>query len=134
LIAEKSNRAHLAGKEILMGWPTDPEEYDGERMFGYGPESELPESKPAPEVSPEQKLLDWLQRWNKPALSLRDILIHGPRALRDRETAISAAQVLTKNGWLQPVKSLRHDAHQWEIIRRPIVHPVATTVATTVAT
>jgi hypothetical protein len=113
-----------------MGWPTDTEEFSGEMMFGYPEEKDQPESKSAPEVSPEQKLLDWLQRWNKPALSLRDILIHGPRALRDRETAIRATQVLIKNGWLQPVKALRHDAHQWEIIRRPIVHPVATTVAT----
>jgi hypothetical protein len=110
-----------------MGWPTDPEEYDGERLFGYGPETELPEPKKTPEISPEQRLLDWLQRWPKEILSLRHILIHGPRALRDRETAISAAQVLVKTGWLVPIVALRHDAHQWRIVRRPIVHPTVAT-------
>jgi hypothetical protein len=114
-----------------MGWPTDPEEYDGERLFGYGPETEIPEPKPAPEVSPEQRLLDWLQRWNKPVLSLRHILIYGPHALRDREIALNAAQALTKNNWLEPIKALRHDAHQWKVVRLPVAHPVATTIVAT---
>jgi hypothetical protein len=118
-----------------MEWPIDTaEEFSGALLFGYPEEKDQPEPKPALEVSPEQRLLDWLQRWNKPVLSLRDILIHGPRALRDREIALIAAQALAKNGWLEPVKALRHDAHQWKVVRLPIAHPVATTVVATETT
>jgi hypothetical protein len=118
-----------------MGWPIDTEEFSGEALFGYGPEKDQPEPKKTPEISPEQRLLDWLQRWPKEILSLRHILIHGPRVLRDRKIAISAAQALAKNGWLEPIKALRHDAHQWRVVRRPIVHPtVATTVVPTETT
>jgi hypothetical protein len=116
-------------------WPkTDDEQFDGERMFGYGPETEISEPKPAPEVSPEQRLLDWLQRWPKETLSMRDILVHGPRPLRARKVAIRSAEVLVKNGWLVPLVARRHDTHQWRVVRKPIIHPLATTVAATVAT
>src|SRR5262245_554327 len=71
-----------------------------------------------------QKLLDWLQRWNKPTVSWRDIHNHGPRPIRDRKSAIDAAEILVRNGWLVPLKPHRYDMHKWQIVRRPpIVAP-----------
>jgi hypothetical protein len=73
---------------------------------------------------PAQKLLDWLQRWNKPTVSWRDIHNHGPRPIRDRKSAIDAAEILVRNGWLVPLKPHRYDMHKWQIVRRPpIVAP-----------
>jgi hypothetical protein len=80
------------------------------------------------EVSPAQKLLDWLQRWPKPSLSMRDICIYGPRP-RNRENAISSAEILVKHGWLVPSKTRRYDSREWQIVRRPIVRPTVASVA-----
>jgi hypothetical protein len=33
-------------------------------------------------VSPAQKLLDWLQRWDKPTICTREICNYGPYAVR----------------------------------------------------
>jgi hypothetical protein len=79
---------------------------------------------------PAQKLLDWLQHWSKPTVSARDICIYGPNSIRDRESAIASAEILVKNGWLVPIKTRRYDMHEWQIVRKPIVHP---TVAAEVA-
>jgi len=86
-----------------------------------------PESKPTKketqEISPAQKLLDWLQRWGKPTVCVGDIRVWGPASLRTREKAISAATVLVGGGWLTPVWQRRYDAHVWRIVRKPIVQP-----------
>src|SRR5262245_32131520 len=70
-----------------------------------------------------QKLLDWLQHWTKPTVSARDICIYGPNSLRDRRSAIDAAEILVKTGWLMPNKTRRHDMHEWQIVQKPIIHP-----------
>jgi hypothetical protein len=80
-------------------------------------------AKKVQEPSPPQKLLDWIQRWNKPSVCARDIRIYGPSALNDPKCALAAAEVLVKHGWLIPLKTWRRDRRQWEIVRRPIVHP-----------
>jgi len=77
----------------------------------------------ARKLLPAQKLLDWLQHWTKPTVSARDICIYGPNSLRDRRSAIDAAEILVKTGWLIPNKTRRHDMHEWQIVRKPIVHP-----------
>jgi hypothetical protein len=106
-------------------WPkTDDEEFSGEMMFGYGPETELPKSKPAPEVSPEQRLLDWLQRWPKETVTARDMQQFGPKEMRNQRGMIDAAEVLVRHHWLAPVQSYRRDRREWRIIR---VHPTVTT-------
>jgi hypothetical protein len=105
--------------------------YSGKRMFGY--ETEQVESQPKPERAqkpPAQALLDWLQRWEKPTVRLRDIQIFGPMHIRKRELAIEQANLLVKYNWLTPLKPRRKDSLEWQIVRVPIIHP---TVAPNVA-
>jgi hypothetical protein len=71
-----------------------------------------------------QKLLDWLQRWDKPTLSTRNIRQGGPGSIRDRKTAIAAAETLVQNGWLERIEPHQYNMHKWRVIRRPpIVAP-----------
>jgi hypothetical protein len=78
-----------------------------------------PPIEKAQKPSPAQKLLDWLQRWNKPTITMRDVHIYGPRPLKGRKNVVAAAEVLVQNGWLKPAKTWRHDMHAWKIVRRP---------------
>jgi hypothetical protein len=82
-----------------------------------------PPTKRPQEPSPAQKLLDWLQRWNKPTIRAADILIYGPRSTRNQKDADNATEVLVRHGWLTPVKTNQRNRRQWQIIRKPIVHP-----------
>jgi len=75
-----------------------------------------------------QKLLDWLQHWAKPTIRARDICIYGPRP-RDRESAIDSAKFLAEQGWLVPNKTRRYDSQEWQIVRRPIIHPTVASEA-----
>jgi hypothetical protein len=69
---------------------------------------------------PIEKCLDWLvNRWPKPSVRTRDFLRFGPPAARNRKSAIALAEILTKNGWLAPLKTRRHDMCEWQIIRGP---------------
>jgi hypothetical protein len=71
-----------------------------------------------------QRLLNWLQRWNKPTVCIRDIHIYGPGSIRNKKNAVNAAEVLVNYGWLTPLKPHRYDMRKWRIIRRPpIVAP-----------
>jgi hypothetical protein len=79
--------------------------------------------KKAQEPAPAQKLLDWLQRWRKPTVRMNEILVYGPRPVRKRENALNSAQKLVEHGWLVPIKTRRPDMVEWQIVRRPIVHP-----------
>ena len=61
-----------------------------------------PKLEPA-KKEPAQLLLDWLmQRWPKNTVSRRDISTHGPRPIRNRQSAIDAAETLERYGWLVP--------------------------------
>jgi hypothetical protein len=79
--------------------------------------------KKAQEPAPAQKLLAWLQRWRKPTVRMNEILVYGPRPVRKRENALNSAQKLVEHGWLVPIKTRRPDMIEWQIVRRPIVHP-----------
>jgi hypothetical protein len=81
----------------------------------------------AQKLIPAQKLLDWLQRWDKSTVCIKQILIYGPHSLRGRERAIDSAKTLVEYGWLTPVKKHRRDGHKWEIVRKPVVHPTVAT-------
>src|SRR5262249_18998194 len=82
-----------------------------------------PKPKP-PKKDPAQKLLDWLQRWNKPTISIRDIRIYGPRSIKKPEIAISSVEILVAHGWLTPLQTRRRDWRHWQVVRKgPIVHP-----------
>jgi len=94
-----------------------------ERLDKMRPPPVKEPSKQARKLLPAQKLLDWLQHWTKPTVRARDICIYGPNSLRDRERAIDSAEILVKNGWLVPIKTRRHDMLEWQIVRKPIVHP-----------
>jgi hypothetical protein len=84
-------------------------------------------SKQARKLLPAQKLLDWLQHWTEPTVSARDICIYGPNSIRDRKSAIDSAEILVKNGWLVPIKTRRHDMHEWQVVRKPIIQPTVAT-------
>jgi hypothetical protein len=89
-----------------------------------------PATKEAQKSLPDQKLqqaqlmLNWIQRWPKDTICIRDVRQYGPNSLRNPESAIDAAEVLVKSGWLEPAESHRYDMRKWRIIRRPpIVAP-----------
>jgi len=88
----------------------------------------LAQSRPAPteekiKVDPAQKLLDWLQSWPKPTIRAAEILMYGPRCTRKQKDADNATEVLVKRGWLTPLKTNQSNWRQWQIVRKPIVHP-----------
>jgi hypothetical protein len=77
-----------------------------------------------PHEDPAQRLLDWLQQhWHKNTISRRDISNHGPRSIRDRESAINAAETLERHGWLVPAPTHRYDRRVWQIVRKNVVRP-----------
>jgi hypothetical protein len=84
-----------------------------------------PEPKPVsqPGKDPAQRLLDWLQRWNKPTVSAREIRIYGPKSIRDRQSALNSAETLVKYGWLIPNQTHRRDRRVWQIVHKSIVRP-----------
>jgi hypothetical protein len=61
-----------------------------------------------------QALLNWLQRWPKPIVSARDMRIY-VKSIRDQESAIRSAQILTAQGWLIPLA-----AHKWQVIHKTL--------------
>ena len=87
------------------------------------PPAEVVSKQSRNDLEPAQKLLDWLQRWTKDTVCVREIHIYGPYATRDRKSAIAATRILVKNGWLTPIKMRRYDANKWQITRKLIVHP-----------
>jgi hypothetical protein len=97
------------------------------------PEANTTNSELAQQILPAQKLLDWLQHWNKPRVRVRDVRIFGPNSLRNQKSAISAAETLVKEGWLVPSKTLRRDSLEWQIVRKPIIRPTVANVANVAA-
>ena len=77
----------------------------------------------AQDRSAAQKLLDWLQRWDRPTVCRRDVRIYGPSSVRDRKSMLSAAETLVRYGWLVPIDPGRYDGHKWRIVRKPVVRP-----------
>jgi hypothetical protein len=77
----------------------------------------------ARQPDPAQQLLTWLPKWPKQTVTARDIRRHAPQPLRNRESAINSINVLVRHGWLVPIDPRRRDRPEWEIVRRPIIHP-----------
>jgi hypothetical protein len=92
-----------------------------ERLRAVRPVQES--NKRPQKIEHAQRLLDWLQGWTKPTICAREICTYGPRPLRKREKAGSAARILVKNGWLAPIPTHRYDMEAWQIVRRPIIYP-----------
>jgi len=93
-----------------------------ERLCRGRPPTEEVISERTRELQHAQKLLDWLQRWPKPTVWTKDILIYGPRP-RDRKNTIDSTTILVEQGWLIPNKTRRYDSREWQIVRKPIVCP-----------
>ena len=82
-----------------------------------------PKPEPA-KKEPAQRLLDWLmQHWPKDTISRRDISNHGPGSIRNKQSAIDAAETLERHGWLVPAPSHRYDRRVWQIVRKNVVRP-----------
>ena len=85
------------------------------------------ESKPTPPAIPEPtppaviRLLDWLQRdWRRSVICARDLYRHAPAPFRDdRKSALAAAEILEKRGWLIRLPAHRHDRKRWQVTVGP---------------
>src|SRR5262249_27921807 len=77
---------------------------------------------------PAQQLLDWTQRWPHSSFSIRDVRNFGPNSnshtMKDPKNAREAIETLVRYRWLIPTKPLKGNAPRWEIVRKPITHPV----------
>ena len=91
--------------------------------FLLAEEPETKSTKQTRKNDSAQRMLDWLQRWNEPTVSVRDIRIWGPRIFRDPKDATAAAQILVRNGWLTPIGTRQPYLHKWRVIRKLIVNP-----------
>jgi len=78
-----------------------------------------PKPKPVsqPDKEPAQRLLDWLQKWNKDFVSARDIRVYGPTVIRNQKDAVATARILVRNGQLTPIGSRKPYLHKWRIVR-----------------
>jgi len=84
------------------------------------------EIKQSQQTSSAQKTLDWLLQWPRDTVRLNQLLVYGPRP-RKRAIAINSAAILVAQGWLIPRPTRRPDMIEWQIVRRPIVHPTIAT-------
>ena len=92
-----------------------------ERLAKGRPLTKITSKRPQ-KIQHAQKVLDWLQRWNKPVVHERDFRVFGPRP-RNRESAINAARILAERGWLRAIPTRRYDSHAWQVIQKPIILP-----------
>jgi hypothetical protein len=80
--------------------------------------SEGRQQEPTPPPAPlaAGMLLGWIQnKWTGSTIRMRDICRFGPNPIRDRESAIKAAEALARQGWLVPMETNRYDAKKWRI-------------------
>ena len=58
---------------------------------------------------------------DQPTICARDIYRHGPRPVReDRETALEAAEILERRGWVVRLPTHRCDRKRWQITIGPV--------------
>jgi hypothetical protein len=87
---------------------------------GRPPQAPTPPPTPLPTPPEALRLLDWLQHnWGQPTICVRDIHRQGPTPIRDRKSALEAAEILEKRGWLIPLKAHRYDRKRWQITIGP---------------
>src|SRR5262249_24904938 len=79
-----------------------------------------------PPKDPAQLLLDWLLRQNRSTITLRQLRIHAPRAVRNRDSALKATDLLVQQGWLVPFssKTRQNRPYEWHVVRHPVISPV----------
>ena len=88
---------------------------NGNETFAFADEL-APKPPPQPYKDDASQLLNFLRRWPRTTISSRDIRIWGPKAIRDRESAILSAQILAAHGWLIPIA-----ARRWQVVRDPLI-------------
>jgi hypothetical protein len=93
-----------------------------ERLNKERPSTEKIISEQDQKIQHAQKVLDWLQRWDKPVVRRKDFRVYGPRP-RDRKSMLDSTEILVRNGWLSPIRSRRYDGHTWQVIRKPTIAP-----------
>ena len=71
-------------------------------------------AKPQPKEA-ARLLLDWLDHRPGNTVTLNDLRNFAPRAIRDKETAIHATQILCAHGHLTRLAN-----HKWQIVRAPL--------------
>jgi hypothetical protein len=87
-----------------------------------------PPAQAAQEPSAAQRTLEFLQRWPKETISLRELQQFGPRATaRTQQGVLDSTKVLERHGWLRPVPSHRRDRRHWQVIRRLTINPTVAT-------
>ena len=92
-----------------------------ERLSAGRPPAEKLPAEPLPIHWAARILLEWLQQgWDQPTIRARDICHFGPNSIRDRESALNAAKVLEKRGWLLPLKAPQRNVKQWQITIGPL--------------
>src|SRR5215813_15304815 len=55
---------------------------------------EAQKPRPDPKLQSAQRMLDWIQRWAKDTICIRDVRQYGPSSLRNPKSVIDAAEVL----------------------------------------
>jgi hypothetical protein len=93
---------------------------DGPSVFARYIEKTPTPAEPTPSAIPPPalKLLNWLQRgWGKPVITAEHLYQYGPGIIRDKKSALEAADALEKRGWLIPLKTKRYDARKWRIMQ-----------------
>ena len=89
----------------------------------------LSRGRPAPiaektkQPDPAQLLLDWLQKWREPSITPRQIRIYAPKYFRSQERVLDTAETLVRFGWLVPTKPRGKNAHEWQVVRKTVIHP-----------
>ena len=151
-MSETENQPKLA--EATVDQPASPKPIEADKSFPVTPtiaqteetrtakafdpfashESKKPSIKRrfgrAHNFEPAQRLLDWLVRdQTRSIVTVRDICRLGPGQIRNRERALDSAKILVEHGWLVPLESHRHDRHQWQIVRKPILCPTVAATA-----
>ena len=78
------------------------------------------EPTPPPILPTARMLLNWLQHnWTQPTIRARDIQRLGPNSIRDRESTLKLTEILTRRGWLIPLKTRSCDMRRWQITIGP---------------
>ena len=99
---------------------------NGDETYSFAADTPL---KPEPtkedqKLAAAQTMLNWLSRWDRSKISLRDVRLFGPRIIRDQKSAIlEAAEILVQTKWLIPIELHPPGTYAWRIIRKPLIYP-----------
>jgi len=93
-------------------------------LFDRLDRSRPPAEEKTEQPDPAQKLLNWLQKWRRPTITPRQIRIYGPKYFRSQERVLGTAEALVRYGWLTALKPRGKNTHEWQVVRKPVIHPL----------